>query len=83
MILEARAIASDAEEKPVLETVRVLLESDNLEVQGAASELLCSLCYCDAARTQVYMFLMYESCLLYMNLIQESCLLYMNHVSNI
>ena len=52
MVLDARAIAGN-EEKPVLETIRLLLESSNFDVQGAAAELLCALVYNDAARSQV------------------------------
>jgi len=37
----------------VLEVVRLMLQSDNINVQGAAGELLCSLFYNDSARTQV------------------------------
>jgi len=52
MVLDAKAIA-DTAEKPVLETLRLLLESTNFDVQGAAAELLCSLVHNDAARAQV------------------------------
>jgi hypothetical protein len=52
MLLDAKALAGDIE-RPVLETLRIHLENTNYNVQGAASELLCSLFYNDEARAQV------------------------------
>lgn len=52
MILDGEALVGDLV-KPVLETLRLLLESSNLAVQAASAELLSSICYSDATRERM------------------------------